>query len=569
MIRSASLLFTRGVLALSLAVPATVATAQPAPQPTPVPGTVASADPDARALTIDEAVAMALEQNVSLRVERMSPDITSQDLAQAYSAWLPALTGNLRFNSSSQPPSSFLETDEDTLTSDTLSGNVGVEQFLPTGGSYNFGFQGVRNETNNQFAALNPSTRGNLTFQFNQPLLRNRGIDNTRLQVIVSRTNLAISEFDLRNTVVTTIRNVKNAYWDLVVALSNLAVQQQTLELSRQTLTDNRKRVEVGTMAPIDIVQAEAEVAGNEESVILAEQTVAQAQDRLRALILDPGAPDFWGTTFTPTDAPQLATTPVDIDSAVGVAMQNRLDLKRTRALLDNNESRIRFLRNQVLPQLSANVEYGLAGLGGTVLPRRDPITGETGGTGGMVVPYSEVLRDLFGFNYPTWAVSMQFRYPLGRNSDRINLTRAELQNDQSLLQLQDTERQVVQQVRDLGRQVNTNLRRVGSTQAARALAEKRLEAEEKKFGVGLSTTFNVLQAQRDLAAARNNEQRAILDYVKSLVDFEASQEASIGGGAGVSVVPGGTGGAGGAGGQTGQGGQIGQGGQQGGQFQQ
>ena len=150
------------------------------------------------------------------------------------------------------------------------------------------------------------------------------------------------------------------------------------------------------------------------------------------------------------------------------------------------------------------------------------------------------MLRDLFGFNFPTWTVALQFRYPLGRNSDRINLTRAELQNDQALLHLQDTERQVVQQVRDLGRQVNTNLRRVGSTQAARALAEKRLEAEEKKFGVGLSTTFNVLQAQRDLAAARNNEQRAILDYVKSLVDFEASQEASIGGGTGVSVVTGG-----------------------------
>lgn len=545
MIRSASLLFMRGALALSLAVPATIATAQPAPQAPPAaPGPVTAPDPNARALTIEEAVALALEQNVSLRVERMNPGITELDLSQAYSAWLPALTGNLRFNSSSTPPSSFLETDESSLTSKTFSGNGGVEQFLPTGGFYNFGFQGSRNETNNQFASLNPSTRGNMTFSFTQPLLRNRSIDNTRQQILVSRTNLAISEFDLRNTVVSTIRNVKNAYWDLVVALSNLAVQQQTLELSRQTLTDNRKRVEVGTMAPIDIVQAEAEVAGNEESVILAEQSVAQAQDRLRALILDPGTTAFWTTTFTPTDAPVLAPTPVDIDAAVAAAMQNRLDLKQTRAQLDNNRTRIRFLRNQVLPQLNANVDYGLAGLGGTVLNREfDPSNPLGGGavTSETNRRYTQVLQDMFGFNFPTWTVALQFRYPLGRNGDRINLTRAELQNDQSLLRLQDSERQVVQQVRDLGRQVNTNLRRVGSTQAARALAEKRLEAEEKKFGVGLSTTFNVLQAQRDLAAARNNEQRAILDYVKSLVDFEASQEASISGGTGVSVVTGGT----------------------------
>src|SRR5690606_31680191 len=127
---------------------------------------------------------------------------------------------------------------------------------------------------------------------------------------------------------------------------------------------------EVGTMAPIDIVQAEAEVAGNEESVILAEQSVAQAQDRLRALILDPGTTNFWTTTFTPTDAPVLAPTPVDIEAAVTNAAQNRLDLKQTRAQLENNQTRIQFLRNQVLPQLNANVDYGLAGLGGTVINR-------------------------------------------------------------------------------------------------------------------------------------------------------------------------------------------------------
>ncbi len=567
MIRSASLLFMRGALTLSLAVPATIVTAQPAPQPTPqgpssAAGPVVPIDPNAQPLSIDEAVAMALAQNVSLRVERMNPGITELDLAQAYGTWLPAITSSLRFLSSSRPPASFLETDESALTNKNLNGSVGIEQFLPTGGQYSFGFQGSRNETNNVFAALNPSTQGNLTFSFDQPLMRNRAIDNTRQQIIVSRTNFTISEYELRNTVVTTIRNVKNAYWDLVVAMSNLAVQQQTLELSRQTLSDNRKRVEVGTMAPIDIVEAEAEVAGNEEAVILAEQLVAQAQDQLRALILDPNAPDFWNATYQPSDTPAMATTPVDVDAAVGLAMQNRLDLKRARALLDNNQTRIQFLKNQILPQLNANVEYGLAGLGGTIITRDfDPGNPIGGGEGSSeaVRRYGDVLRDIAAFNFPTWAVSVQLRYPLGRNGDRINLVRAQLQNDQSLLQLEDSERVVVQQVRDLGRQVNTNLRRVRSTQSARELAVRRLEAEEKKFGVGLSTTFNVLQAQRDLAAARNNELRAILDYVKSLVDFEASQEASIGGGANVSVVTGGGGTTGTAGG----------GGAQGGQFQQ
>lgn len=547
-IRSASPSIACGVLALLVASYTTPASAQPGVAAPVV--TQPESDRLALPLTIDEAVGMALEQNIQLRVERLTPRVTGLDVSQAYAAWLPAFTSNTVYRDSTQPVQSFLESQDQALVTRFFEGQTGIEQVLPTGGQYSLSFQGFRNETNNQFVQFNPTTRGNLAFNFSQPLLRNRSIDNTRQQIVVSRNNLAISELDLRNTVVSTIRNVKNAYWDLVVALSSLEVQRQTLDLSRQTLADNRKRVEVGTMAPIDIVQAEADEAANEELVIVAEQTVAQAQDRLRALILDPDAPQFWDTDFDPRDSPTLSPTPVDIDSAVGAAMANRLDLKRARAQLDNNQTRIRFLKNQTLPQLNANVQYGLAGLGGRQLrfvPDPDNPLGESPVGVAATVPYNRVLGDIAGFNFPTWSVSMQFRYPIGPNPERVNLTRAEMQNDQSLLQLRDSERQVVQQVRDLGRQANTNLKRVSSTQAARGLAEKRLEAEEKKFGVGLATTFNVLQAQRDLANARNNEQRAILDYVKSMVDFEAAQEASISGGAaGVSVV--GTGGNGGLG---------------------
>ncbi len=487
---------------------------------------------------------MALEQNVSLQVAKMTPGISELDVVQAYGTWLPALTGQFRFQSLEQPVATILQSGADNFAQDQVLGNFGVEQFLPTGGSYSLGYQASRTKNNNQFATLNPNTQGNLTFSFSQPLLQNRSIDSTRQQILISKNNFAISDMQFRNTVVSTVRDVKNAYWDLVVAQSALVVQRQTLELSLQTLGDNRKRVEVGTMAPIDIVQAEAEVAANEEVVIIAEQTVAQAQDRLRALILDPRTAEFWTTTFEPADPPSLATSPVDVDAAVQKAIANRLDLQQARKTLETNDIRIKFFKNQVLPDISANLDYGLAGLGGTVINRE--------GGGGLEpgqpvsttsIPYSEVLRDVLGFAFPTWTASVNFRYPLGRNGNRVNLERQQFQNEQNLLQLRDLERQVVQQVRDLARQVNTNLRRVSSTQAARALAERRLEAEQKKFGVGLSTTFNVLQAQRDLAAARNNEQRAILDFEKSRVDFEAAQEASISGaGAGSLTLGGATG---------------------------
>ncbi|WP_162271284.1 TolC family protein [Luteitalea pratensis] len=540
MIPSVPSRFRRGLLALVMATAATTASAQqaPPPAPAPAPPPVASTQltqpttpvGPVRRISIDEAVTLSLEQNVSLAVQRMNPGISELDVVQSYAQWLPNLTGQFRFQSLEQPVATTLQSGSANFQQDQWLGNFGMDQLLPTGGFYSLGYQALRNENNNQFATLNPNTQGNFTFSFEQPLLRNRSIDITRQQILVSKNNLAISEMDFRNTVVSTVRDVKNAYWDLVVAQSALAVQRTTLELSLQTLGDNRKRVEVGTMAPIDIVQAEAEVASNEENVIIGEQTVAQAQDQLRALILDPRTVDFWNTTFETTDAPSLATSPVDVDAAVAKAMSGRLDLQQARKQLESNDVRLKYFKNQTLPALSANVDYGLAGLGGTVLHRDggglDP--GEITSTSS--IPYSEVLKDVFGFAFPTWSFSLNVSYPIGRNGNKVNFERQQLTNEQNLLQLRDLERQVVQQVRDLARQVNTNLKRVSTTQAARSLAERRLEAEQKKFGVGLSTTFNVLQAQRDLAEARNNEQRAILDFEKSRVDFEASQEASISG---------------------------------------
>jgi len=535
-IPSVPLRFRRGLLALVMASAASSALAQTPPAVTTPPVDLtqpAAPTGPVRRIKIDEAVTMALEQNVSLQVQKMNPTISELDVAQAYGNWLPNLSGQFRFQSLEQPVATVLQSGAENFQQDQLLGNVFIDQFLPTGGNYSFGYQASRNESNNVFATLNPNTQGNLTFSFAQPLLRNRSIDSTRQQILVSKNNLAINDMDFRNTVVSTVRDVKNAYWDLVVAQSALAVQRQTLELSRQTLGDNRKRVEVGTMAPIDIVQAEAEVASNEENVIIGEQTVAQAQDQLRALILDPRTPEFWTTTFEPADPPSLGTNPVDVDAAVAKAIANRLDLQQARKQLENNDVRTKFYKNQALPDVSANVDYGLAGLGGTVINRDGSGTNPGQIVSTSQIPYSEVVKDILGFTYPTWSVSLNVSYPLGRNPNRINLERQRLVNEQNLLQLRDLERQVVQQVRDLARQVNTNLKRVATTQAARSLAERRLEAEQKKFGVGLSTTFNVLQAQRDLAEARNNEQRAILDFEKSRVDFEAAQEASIQGAGG------------------------------------
>jgi outer membrane protein TolC len=512
-------------LALCLAVVATGEAQTPPAQPGP-----AARSGPVKQLTVDEAVKLALEQNLSLRVERINPEMQQANVDQAYTAWTPSLTGFLNYNNTDTPPDSFLSGSSDTLKTDLLNGQAGVQQQTPWGATWFAGWDARRSTSNSIYNTFNPTLRSNLSLQYVQPLLRNRSIDAQRQQLIVSRRNRDISDIDLRGTVVSTVRGVKNAYWNLKAAIANLEVQRQSLELAQQTLKDNRTRVEVGTMAPIDIVEAESEVARNEENVIVAESTIRQAEDVLRALIFDPAAPDFWSVVLDPIDPPQTQQQPIDVEAALRNALDKRTDLQSAKTSLANIESSLKFYKNQTLPQLNLEVDYGTTGVGGTQFVREPgfppgPVLSEVSRS------FGAVQQDVWTSDYPAWTVGVNVTYPLGKTAAHTSYTRSQLELNQGKLQILNLELQIGTQVRDVGRQVNTNIQRVRATGVARGLAERRLEAEQKKFGVGTSTSFLVFQAQRDLSTARVNELQALLDYNKSLVDFEAVQEAAISGG--------------------------------------
>ncbi len=483
-----------------------------------------------RQLTIDDAVALALEQNVDLQVQRISPQIQDIGVSLARSGWTPNFQSALTTRNSTNQTDSFLSGAQDTVTEDRLTSSLGVGQLLPWGGgSYNLGWDSGRVETDNRSSTRSPSLSSTFSLNFTQPLLRNFGIDDTRQQVLVSRKNREISDVQLQQTVAITTRSVKNAYWDLVYALDNLAVQQESLGLAQRSLKENRARVEIGTMAPIDIIQAEAEVAQREESVILAEASIGRAEDRLRALVYDPSSPDFWTMKLQPSDRATFAPIPVDPDGAVRSALDKRTDLMQTRKQVESNEVNVRFYRNQTLPGINAVLDYSALGRGGTQFQR------ESGFPPGDILPNSIVqtsfgsaLADAFGADFPTWQFAIQFNYPLGTSDAEANLARTRLQISQQQKQLNAQELQVATQLRDLARSVQTNGKRVEATRAARALAEKRLESEEKKFQAGMTSSFFVVQAQRDLNQARNNELQAVIDHLKSGVDFETAQLAPL-----------------------------------------
>jgi outer membrane protein TolC len=489
-----------------------------------------------RPLSIDEAVKLALEQNLGIQIQRLDPQISDVGITQARSFWSPQLNTSFSRQSQASAATNSLAGGATSIDNGTVAGTVGVQQNLPTGAFYQANWNSFRATTTNLFSNFSPQVGSNLNLQVQQPLLRNFHIDQIRQQVQNSQKLRDLSDIQLGAVITGTSRSVRNAYWDLSYAIDNLKAQQESLKLAQQSLSDNRKRVEIGTLAPIDIVQAQAEVASNEERVILAEAAIKRAQDNLRTLILDPATPDFWTTTFQPTDAAPFQDMAVDMEGAVRNALDKRSDLRSAKNSIERSDVDIRYLRNQILPDVNAQAVYISRAIGGVQLNSLTPNDVLAGHVDRFVVAqrgFGSVLGNLFQNTFPDWTVGVQIAYPLGTNTAQANLARAKLQYQQAQTQLKNLEMQVAAQVREFARQVQTNQKRVLSAKASRELQEKKLEAEEKKLAAGMSQSFFVFQAQRDLSFARTAEIQAIADYNKSIVDFETVQLVPLGGGGG------------------------------------
>jgi outer membrane protein TolC len=541
--RSCAPLLGACALVAALTSPVTAQPPAPAPSPVQVPTpqtpTARGLEPTGppRPLSVDEAVQLALQSNLGIQVERFNPELQDLNTAQILSNYTPVFGAGVFTQSQDNPPNSFLSGASDTVSTDNFGFTSSIQKLFTWGMDAAVAFDSGRSTSNNAFSSFDPTLDGNLAVTVVQPLLRNFKFDTIKQQLFQSRKNREIADVDLRQTVALTSREVRLAYWDYVYAINALKVAQQTLDLAQESLRNTRSRVEIGTLAPIDIVQAESEVASREEAVILAEAQIGQAEDQLRSLIYDPSEPDFFNIRLEPTDQAPFAVQEVDVTAAVQNALRDRTDLIAARKRLEITDYNVRFFKNQALPFLDARLDYNSTGLGGTQLVRDPnspefppPVIGEINRS------YSDVLADIFGFNFPTWRLSLNVTYPIGNSNADASLARTRIEKTQAETSLRLLELDIATQVRDAGRQLVANAKRVEATRAASLLAERRLEAEEKKFAAGMSTSFEVFQAQRDLALARSNQLRAVLDYTQSQVNFETIQVAPSGGGANFNV---------------------------------
>jgi HAE1 family hydrophobic/amphiphilic exporter-1 len=501
------------------------ARAQAAPGTRPLPSAQTG---ETLNITADDVVRMATANNPDLVAGGYEPRVSAERVAEARAVFLPTLTSAFTRNVQQSPPSSiFLGTSG--VRTDLWSGNIGLQQQLPWGGgAYSFGWNSLRTNATSTISNFNPAVTAQLQAFVSQPLLRNFKIDPFRAQVETSRRNETIAEIGLEELGTTIGAAAERAYWALVLTNAAVAVQQRSLDLSLELERTNKARVDVGQSPPLDLVAARAEVAQRRENLIVAQTLARQAEDQLRVLIVDPRRPDFWFVRIQPADlVPPIGPAP-DIDAAVHNALDQRTDLRRAREQIKNSETALSLAKNSALPDLRVQASYATSALGGTELLR-------TGGFPGIVSPgpgtaFGDVLRQLFVADYPSWNVGFSFSYPLGRSVEQVAVTRSGLEREQGVERLRSAELKAVRDVRRAAMQLDQNRERIDTARLGRELSEQRLDAEQKRYEVGMSTNFNVIQAQRDLAVARNNELQVQLDYQLALINFVASQKISTGG---------------------------------------
>lgn len=505
----------------------------------PQPGTSSGA---LRELALEEAVAIALEKNLDIAVSRLEPQSVDLQIAGVRNLYKPLFSSNVGMRDQYQLPTSSLNGGT-KVNNGTATYNFGLtKEVARYGGALSVNWSNSRLETSNTFSNFNPSYQTNLVAAYVQPLLRDFRIDNTRQQLLINLINRDISEESARATVTQTLANVRNAYWDLVFAQSAVEVALRAQDLADKLVTDNQARVEVGTLAPLDIVQAQAEAATRRQNLAAAEAAAQTAELALKRFLVSGTDDPLWRQTIRPVDLPSLQPPPTDVEGAIRSALAQRTDVLTARKNLDSNDINLQYFKNQSMPAVDLNASYGAQGLGGTSIIRTGPL-GNQVISGTVPGGYFDALSALGQRSYPTWNLSVTMSYPIGGNQAEAQHARARVQRSQATTRLRSLEVQIAAEVANAALTVQSNLKRVEAASVARELAQKRLEAEQSRFEVGLSTNFFVVQAQRDLRDAQNVELRALADYRKSLVNFERAQQSPAGGGGGgLNAATGGTG---------------------------
>jgi outer membrane protein len=465
-------------------------------------------------LSLDEAIELALERNLGLLIQRFTRQQVRLGVQQQMGIYDLNLGGTMSLAHDESPLASNLEGVAIQET-DSWRGTLGVTQLFPTGGSATFGGMASKFDTNALSFGLNPSFGSGMELSVRQPLLRNFGKDATEFGIRLARLSSEQSSFDFQATVISLLQTVEGAYWRLVEAREQLKVAEESKRLAMQLHENNRVRVDVGTLAPLEMVSSEAGIATREEELIRARAEIGNAEDVLKTLLRLEGD-RVWAAAIVPETAPDIVHTQVDLDQALTTGLESRFELRREDLAQRSREVEASFYRGQRKPRLDLTAAYGFSGVGGDLVIRDNAGNVVATVPGGL----SDAVDQVTGGDFPGWSVGLELGIPIQNRAARARSTIAELAVDQGRTGLDQIRQVITTEVRLAVRAVETAQQELESARVSVRLQTANLDAERKKFVNGLSTSFQILQVEEDLTNARSREVRAVTGYRRALVEY-------------------------------------------------
>lgn len=501
-------------------------------------------------LSLQDAIYLALENNLDIAVQRYGPAIAETDVLRARGGAItrgsggvgtasalgvttlpaldPVVTSTLMWQRTEFPVNNPLISgtgatigEAQRFTQQVSTANFEYQQGFMTGTSLRITWNNQRTNDTSRFSFFNPQTFANLQFGFSQALLNGFGYAQNKRFILVSKNNLEMTDQFFAQQVMDTVSSVKQAYWELIFAAEDVKVKEQSLALAEKLYNDNKRQVEIGTLAPIEVVRAEAEVARTRQDLIVSQTNLRQQEIVMKDLIAkNPTDPLLALVEIVPTDRPQVPDVPevLPVQDAIQIAMEKRPEIAQAQLDLKNRHLTIRAARNAMLPTVTAFGFYGsrgLSGVGGIV----DPATGQRSivNVGGYGTSLTQALQG----DFPDYAFGLSISIPLKNRVAQAEMARAQIEERQAQTRYRRTVNSIIVDVRNAQIALAQNRARIDAAIKARELAQETLDAEQKKFQLGASTIFLVIQAQRDLAEARSQEVRALVDFERARVDFD------------------------------------------------
>jgi len=463
-------------------------------------------------VTAADLIRLMIEGNLDVKVNRYSPFAQQLLIETLFAPFEPTLRLNASMSRNSQASPSLL------VAGKSLQHNYGVtySQFFPTGLGVSIGASVGRTSDNNQFNTFNPSYSGRINYNVSQNLLRGYGRAVNTHSIRVSQNNKKMSDIQFELDLVDLVTTAQEMYWDLVGSKEDINVKQQSLQLAQKTLADNERQVQIGTLAPIEVVQTQANLASREEQMVVSTFSADQLQDRIKKVITSAGDPALILAKLSPVEAVHQPspTDTMPVEEAIRYALENRPELRQVSLSLENNDLDLKYQKNQLLPSLSVNAGYVQSGVGGNLIDRNTQQIVNTGGLG-------DAFAQIFKYDFTGYSVGFNLTIPLSNKSAQAEYSRLMTQKQSTEARRTQLAQAIALQVRNAHSTVEMNRARIAAAEKTLELAKKQLEAEQKKFQLGSGQIRFVLEEQTNVTAAQTSEIQSLVNYTKALVEFD------------------------------------------------